>query len=163
MQIPTFIAFEVTDFENGYPYAVAWSLPDGQYKSVLIKPEDDWLIDFEMGQHNPDAPPLQDLLDQGQTVLEILKEWDLDFEDGELFCQEPVLAQYCLDLMAEAYNKENEWDVMSEYDCFENVDAMDLDDQRRWIMDTEGFSATNCEDVVKAAIFLFARVNLDEQ
>ncbi|MEJ2064689.1 MAG: hypothetical protein P8X74_15675 [Reinekea sp.] len=76
MNIPIFISFEVTDAETGYPYAIAWSLPNGQYKSVLVRPENDWLIDFETGNHNPDAPTMQDLLDQGQTVLDILKEWD---------------------------------------------------------------------------------------
>ncbi len=161
MNIPTFIAFEVTDVETGYPYAIAWSLPDGQYKSVLVRPEEDWLIDFEMGNYNPDAPSLQDLLDQGQTVLDILKEWDQDFEDGELFCQDPILAQFCLDMMFEAYSRECDLDVISEYDCFENVDQMDLDEQRRWIMDTEGLSATQCEDAVKTMIFLYARTNAE--
>jgi len=159
MNIPSFISFEVTDIETGYPYAIAWSLPDGQYKSVLVRPEDDWLIDFEMGQFNPDAPALQDLLDKGQTVLDIIREWTQDFEEGggELYCQDPVLAQYCIDLMFEAYQKECEYEVISEYDCYDNVDNMDLDDQRRWIMDTEGLSASNCEDAVKTMIFLYSR------
>lgn len=159
MKLPTFIAFEMTDVESGYPYAIAWSLPDGQYKSVLVRPEEEWLIDFETGQYNADVPSLQDLLDKGETVLDILKEWDLDLEDGELFCQDPVSAQYCLDLMFEAYGKECEYDVISEYDCYDNIESWDLDDQRRWIMDTEGLSATNCEDVVRSMIFLFARTN----
>ncbi len=159
MNLPTFIAFEVTDVETGYPYAVSWSLPDGQYKSVLIRPEDDWLIDFEMDQYNPDAPPLQDLLDKGETVRDILKEWDLDFETDELYCQDPVLAQYCFDLMFEAYDKECDYDLIPEYDCYHSMDSLDLDDQRRWIMDTEGLSATNCEDAVKGMVFLYSRVS----
>jgi hypothetical protein len=158
MNFPTFISFEVTDVETGYPYAIAWSLPDGQYKSVLVRPEEDWLIDFENGNHNPDAPPLQDLLDKGESVLDILKEWDLDLESGEIYCQDPVLAQYCMDMMFEAYNRECDHDLISEYDCYDNIDSMDLDEQRRWIMDTEGLSASHCEDAVKAMIFLFARV-----
>jgi hypothetical protein len=39
---------------------------------------------------------------------------------------------------------------------------MDLDEQRRWIMDTEGLSATNCEDVVKTMIFLYARTTEEQ-
>ncbi|MEJ2045145.1 MAG: hypothetical protein P8X89_17910 [Reinekea sp.] len=162
MNIPIFISFEVTDAETGYPYAIAWSLPNGQYKSVLVRPENDWLIDFETGNHNPDAPTMQDLLDQGQTVLDILKEWDHDFEDSELFCQDPVLAQYCMDMMYEAYGRECDLELISEYDCFEELDHLELDDQRRWIMDTEGLSASNCEDAVKTMIFLFARINSEQ-
>ncbi len=159
MNIPTFIAFEVTDIETGYPYAVAWSLPDGQFKSVLIRPEEEWLIDFETSQYSADAPSLQDLLDKGESVLDILKEWDLDLVSPELYCQDPISTQYCLDLMFDAYDKECEYDVISEYDCHDNIDAMDLDEQRRWIMDTEGLDATNCEDTVKSMIFLFARTD----
>ncbi|TXR53359.1 hypothetical protein [Reinekea thalattae] len=157
MNIPTFIAFEMTDIESGYPYAVSWSLKDGQYKTVLIRPEEEWLIDFETAQFNSDTPSVQDLLDKGESVLDILKEWDLDLEDGELYCQDPISTQYCLDLMFEAYQKECEYDVISEYDCFDNIDSFDLDEQRRWIMDTEGLSATNSEDIIKASIFLYAR------
>lgn len=157
MSLPLFIAFEVTDVENGYPYAVAWSLPNGQYKSVLVKPEDDWLIDFEAGQFNPDAPPLQDLLDKGESVIDILKEWERDFEGDELFCQDPVLAQYCMDLMHEAFQRECEYDLIGEYDCYDDVDSFDLDEQRRWIMDTEGLSDHYCEDAIKTMIFLYTR------
>ena len=158
MIIPSFIAFEVTNIENGYPYGIAWSLPDGQYKSVLVRPEDDWLIDYETGSYNPDAPALQDLLDQGQSVLDILREWEQDFDNGELFCQDPVLAQYCLDMMYDAYGRECDLDVIADYDCFDDIAQLDLDDQRRWIMDTEGLSASHCDDVVKTLIFLFARI-----
>jgi hypothetical protein len=158
MNIPTFIAFEVTDVETGYPYAIAWSLPDGQYKTVLVRPEEDWLIDFEMGQYSPDAPPLQDLLDKGESVKDILKEWQHDFERGELYCQDPILAQYCLDLMFNVLDKECEYEVVSEYDCYDKIDSFDIDDQRRWIMDTEGLNATQCEDMVRAMIYVYSRM-----
>jgi hypothetical protein len=161
MNFPIFISFEVTDIETGYPYAISWSLPDGQLKSVLVRPEEDWLIDFENGNFNPDAPSLQDLLDKGESVLDILKEWDHDFDGSEIYCQDPILAQYCMELMFDAYNRECDFDLISEYDCYDNVDSLDLDDQRRWIMDTEGLSASNCEDSVRAMIFLYARVEND--
>lgn len=159
MNLPQFLAFEVTDVESGYPYAAAWSLPDGQYKSVLIRPEEDWLIDFELGQFNPDAPALQDLLDKGESVLDILKEWAHDLECSELYCADPIITQYCLDLMHSAYESDCPQDVISEYELYEQEDTLDIDDQRRWIMDTEGLSATHCEDAVKAMIFVYARVN----
>lgn len=162
MNMPSFISFEMTDVENGYPYAIAWSLPDGQYKSVLVKPDDEWLIDWEAGQHSLDAPSLQDVLDKGESVPDILREWDNDFENGEVYCQDPLLAQYCFDLLFEAYGKECEYEIISEYDLYSNIDPLDLDDQRRWIMDTEGLSAFQCEDAVKAMIFLHSRIENGE-
>ena len=158
MNLPSFVSFEVTDVENGYPYAIAWSLPDGQYKTVLVKPEQEWLIDWEAGNLPTDAPSLQDVIDKGETVVDILKEWSVDFDNGEIYCQDPILAQYCFDLMFEAYDKECEYDIISEYNLYEKLDPLDVDDQRRWIMDTEGLSAIQCEDVVRAMVFLNARV-----
>ncbi|MCH8531680.1 MAG: hypothetical protein LAT65_12590 [Saccharospirillum sp.] len=159
MDLPIFLAFEVTDQEQGYPYAVAWSLPNGLYKSVLLKPEDDWLIDWESGQNSHGAPALQDLLERGETVLDVLKEWGEDFDKGEVYSEDPALAQYCLDMMYDAYGKDVAVEVIPAVEAFEGYDAMDIDDQRRWIMDTEGLNAVGAEDVTRTLIHLYARVH----
>lgn len=159
MDLPNFLAFEVTDHEQGYPYAVAWSLSDGQYKSVLLKPEDDWLIDWESGQNSHGAPALQDLMERGVTVLDVLKEWSEDFYKGEVYSEDPALAQYCLDMMYDAYGKDVAVEVIPASEAFEGHDPMDIDDQRRWIMDTEGLNAVGAEDVTRTLIHLYARVH----
>ncbi|MHA7879473.1 MAG: hypothetical protein ACX931_06770 [Saccharospirillum sp.] len=158
MELPIFLSFEVTDQEQGYPFAVAWSLPGGQYKSVLLKPEDDWLIDWESGNNSHGAPALQDLLERGETVLDVLKEWAEDFYGGEVYCEDPALAQYCLDMMYDAYGKDAPVEVIAATEAFEGVDSLDLDDQRRWIMDTEGLNAVGAEDVTRTWLHLYARV-----
>lgn len=159
MHLPVFLAFEVTDEDQGYPYSVAWSLNNGQYKSVLLKPEDAWLIDWDSGQNAAGAPPLQDLLDRGETVLDVIKEWAEDFSDGEVFSEDPALAEYCLDMMYNAYDKEVMAEVIPVRELFSDVDPMDLDDQRRWIMDTEGLMAVQAEDTVRTFIHLYAQVH----
>lgn len=159
MHLPVFLAFEVTDEDQGYPYAVAWSLNNGQYKSVLLKPEDAWLIDWDSGQNAAGAPPLQDLLDRGETVLDVIKEWAEDFNDGEVYSEDPALAEYCLNMMYDAYDKEVMAEVIPVRELFDDVDPMDLDDQRRWIMDTEGLMAVQAEDTVRAFIHLYAQVH----
>ncbi len=159
MELPIFLAFEVTDEDQGYPYSVAWSLPDGQYKAVLLKPEDDWLIDWESGQNSAGAPPLQDLLERGESVLDVLKEWAEDFNQSEVYCEDPALAQYCLDMMYDAYGKELPVEVVPASAAFEDEDPFDLDEQRRFIMETEGLTAVHAEDVARTYIHLYARVN----
>lgn len=159
MHLPVFLAFEVTDEDQGYPYSVAWSLNNGQYKSVLLKPEDAWLIDWDSGQNAAGAPPLQDLLDRGETVLDVIKEWAEDFSDGEVYSEDPALAEYCLDMMYDAYDKEVMAEVIPVRELFSDVDPMDLDDQRRWIMDTEGLMAVQAEDTVRTFIHLYAQVH----
>lgn len=159
MQLPVFIAFEVTDEDQGYPYSVAWSLKNGQYKSVLLKPEDAWLIDWDSGQNAAGAPPLQDLLDRGETVLDVLKEWAEDLNDGEVYCEDPALVEYCLDMMYDAYDKEVAAEVVPVSELFTDIDPLDLDDQRRWIMDTEGLMAVQAEDSVRTFIHLYAQVH----
>src|SRR5690606_3949662 len=43
MSYPQFIAIDGSSFEeHAHPVAIAWSLPDGQIKTTLIAPEDDW-------------------------------------------------------------------------------------------------------------------------
>lgn len=159
MHLPVFLAFEVTDEDQGYPYSVAWSLNNGQYKSVLLKPEDAWLIDWDSGQNAAGAPPLQDLLDRGETVLDVIKEWAEDFSDGEVYSEDPALAEYCLDMMYDAYDKEVMAEVIPIRELFSDVDPTDLDDQRRWIMDTEGLMAVQAEDTVRTFIHLYAQVH----
>ena len=39
------------------------------------------------------------------------------------------------------------------------IDPLDLDDQRRWIMDTEGLMAVQAEDSVRTFIHLYAQVH----
>ena len=159
MHLPVFLAFEVTDEDQGYPYAVAWSLNNGQYKSVLLKPEDAWLIDWDSGQNAAGAPPLQDLLDRGETVLDVIKEWAGDFHAGEVHCQDPALAEYCLDMMYEAYDREVAVEIVPVNEVFTDIDPMDLDDQRRWIMETEGLMAVQAEDEIRTFIHLYAQVH----
>lgn len=38
---PLFLDFEASSFE-GYPIEVAWSLPDGRVRNILIEPEVEW-------------------------------------------------------------------------------------------------------------------------
>ncbi|GGX65386.1 hypothetical protein [Saccharospirillum salsuginis] len=159
MELPIFLAFEVTDEDQGYPFAVAWSLPEGQYKSVLIKPEDEWLIDWESGQNAAGAPSVQDLKERGETVLDILKEWAEDFRHEEIYCEDPALAQFCLDMMYDAYGKELTAEVVPATAAFEEVDPFDLDDQRRVIMETEELTAVHAEDIARTYIHLYARIN----
>ncbi|MEX2321427.1 MAG: hypothetical protein WD668_08720 [Saccharospirillum sp.] len=159
MHLPVFIAFEVTDEDQGYPYSVAWSLNNGQYKSVLLKPEDAWLIDWDSGQNAAGAPPLQDLLDRGETVLDVIKEWAEDLNDGEVYSEDPALAEYCFNMMYDAYDKEVAAEIIPVNELFTDIDPMDLDDQRRWIMDTEGLMAVQAEDAVRTFIHLYAQVN----
>lgn len=159
MELPIFLAFEVTDEDQGYPFSVAWSLPNGQYKAVLMKPEEEWLIDWESGQHAAGAPSVQDLQERGESVLDILKEWAEDFSHEEVYCEDPALAQYCLDMMYDAYDKELSVEVVPASAAFEDVDPFDLDEQRRLIMETEGLTAVHAEDIARTYIHLYARVN----
>lgn len=159
MQLPSFLAFEVTDEDQGYPYAVAWTLPSGQYKAVLIQPEDDWLIDWDSGQYAAGAPSLDDLRERGESVLDVLKEWATDFDQGEVYCEDPALAQYCLDLMHDAYGKELAVEVIPALAAFEDFDPLDVDEQRRWIMATEDLTAIHAEDVARTYVHLYARIH----
>ena len=52
---PAFIAVE-TGEDSSLPLAIAWALPDGQMKHVLIQPDDEWLDGemLELGDYSLD-------------------------------------------------------------------------------------------------------------
>ena len=81
-RFPLFIDIEAsTAEENGFPTAISWSLPDGQLKSVLIIPDDEW-----DPWENADAGiDLQHLFDQGMTGHDIIRELNEDLDGQTVF------------------------------------------------------------------------------
>ena len=81
-RFPLFIDIEASTAEdNGFPTAISWSLPDGQLKSVLIIPDDEW-----DPWENADAGiDLQHLFDQGMTGHDIIRELNEDLDGQTVF------------------------------------------------------------------------------
>ena len=66
---PLFIDIETSSADDtAFPTSISWSLPDGQLKSVLIIPDDEW-----EPWDNTDADiDLQHLFDQGVSGPDVI-------------------------------------------------------------------------------------------
>lgn len=106
MSYPQFIAIDGSSFEeHAHPVAIAWSLPDGQIKTTLIAPEDDW-EDWDISLQdlhgiNPDT-----LYQRGETCWSVIRELEQDLENPYLFADSPERVTVLLEKLYEACNRD---------------------------------------------------------
>jgi len=85
---PIFISLDLTgNDEQGLPFAIAWSLPNGQIKSTLIIPDEEWDL-WEHGDPNVDIEQLQEM---GASTIEIMQELANDIDVDSLYCFDDLL------------------------------------------------------------------------
>ncbi|MGS0466934.1 hypothetical protein ACU8V3_07020 [Cobetia marina] len=97
---PAFIAVE-TGEDSSLPLAIAWALPDGQMKHVLIQPDDEWLDGemLELGDYS-----LDDLRSFGVSPLDVLKELEQDYYQTTLYTTGVMDDEQALARLFDAYN-----------------------------------------------------------
>ncbi|WP_233266409.1 hypothetical protein [Cobetia sp. L2A1] len=97
---PAFIAVE-TGEDSSLPLAIAWALPDGQMKHVLIQPDDEWLDNelLELGDYS-----LEDLRSFGVSPLDVLKELEQDYYQTTLYTTGINDDEHSLARLFDAYN-----------------------------------------------------------
>lgn len=102
-RFPIFIDFECSSPDaDGFPVAVCWSTPDGQVKSTLITPEDDWL---ESGNHLFDDGRLDidDLMLHGVSALEVIRELQTDLDTDVVYVDGSGEDEHWLDMLFDSY------------------------------------------------------------
>lgn len=99
MNYPVIIAFEMSSYdEEGFPTAVAWSLPGGEIKTTLVAPEEAWLErDHGYLEVDPDRLQLE-----GHGVKAVLTELQEDLETEALYAVDPFVCQQALEALVEA-------------------------------------------------------------
>ncbi|MDX5388428.1 MAG: hypothetical protein LPK24_18065, partial [Marinobacter sp.] len=82
MSIPRFLDIEYCQTDDAlFPVAMAWSLADGQMKTVVIAPEEAWLPDDgDLGDFD-----LRYLEEQGVPLLELVQELHQDLPDQTVY------------------------------------------------------------------------------
>lgn len=155
MSLPTFIAIEAaTDEAASFPVSIAWSLPDGSIKHVLILPDDAWLEDAE------------DLLvrDMGLGVesysaAEVVREFLYDQQDDVYYLDQLQPQEGWLLKLFDAAGQEV---------GFELVEASELcagDDWSQAYLEAQqflGLDPTRAEDQVRALLEAHVRLTGDQ-
>ncbi len=105
MKYPLIIAFEMSSYEDdAFPVAVAWSLPEGQIKSTLISPDEEWLEQlYDQGGAGIDP---EQLLLEGHSAKSVIEELQLDLGDERLYSPDPFTAETAIERFAESLDRE---------------------------------------------------------
>tara|TARA_R110002072_G_scaffold172728_4_gene327041 strand:+ start:10368 stop:10862 length:495 start_codon:yes stop_codon:yes gene_type:complete len=148
---PLFIDIETSSpDENAFPTSIAWSLPDGQMKSVLIIPDDEW-----EPWHNTDADiDLQHLFDQGVSGPDVIRELNEDLDGQTVYIDGLDEDENLLELLFDTYQHSLGFEIASLRELFpkqgiENILSLRNDIANEYQLDIE-----QIEDKVRALIFL---------
>ncbi|ODC03864.1 hypothetical protein BFW38_10225 [Terasakiispira papahanaumokuakeensis] len=156
MSIPMFIAVDAAEMdESSYPVAIAWSMPDGRIKSVLIMPEDHWQDDVAVLASREDM----DLELHGVQADEVIRELLYDqlddvFYTDQLFPQE----QWLLKLF-DAARREVTFELAEAQQLMPDVDWLD---QFRLTLSQLGLDEQRAEDRIRAMLEVHVALTGDE-
>ncbi|MBM94642.1 MAG: hypothetical protein CMI09_02175 [Oceanospirillaceae bacterium] len=106
MNYPHFIAIDPSSHEEtSHPIAIAWSMSDGQIKTTLIQPEDDW-EDWDYALEDLHGINQDTLYQRGETCWSVLREMENDLEESYLRSDDFEQVERLLGLIYEACGKE---------------------------------------------------------
>ena len=151
MALPLFLDIEMSHpDEGGFPVAIAWSLPDGSIKSVLIVPDDDWAPWDNVGLDID----LQHLIDQGEAGPDIIRELNLDLVGQTVFVDDLDDDEHLLALLFETYSDEPNFEMASIRQLYPRYDLETLLSLRHQVASEYQFDLDNIEDRIRALLYL---------
>ncbi|KZZ58128.1 hypothetical protein A3762_08385 [Oleiphilus sp. HI0125] len=149
---PIFIAFDTIDtYERQIPISASWSLPDGQIKTTLINPDEDW---EEYILDNPSID-IDLLIDQGATPAETLKELAHDSEEGSIFCADYYTDNAAYTELYEAINSDPSMELSEWQSTLDTGASGQVEQMRQWIIEQHSLNIELSEDRVKAMLFSY--------
>lgn len=146
MSYPQFIAIDGSSFEDyAHPVAIAWSLPNGQIKTTLVAPEDDW-DDWDISLQdlhgiNPDT-----LHQRGETAWSVIRELEHDLDNPYIFADHNERVENLLNKLYEACERELNFEIVN---CREEIDPNSLDDYAHFQI--------SCDERVETMLKTWAR------
>jgi len=156
MALPVFIDIKTShNDEGGFPTAIAWSLPDGSIKSVLIVPDDEW---EPWGNSGPEVD-VQHLLDQGESGLEIVREINQDLSGQTAFIDGLDDDEFMLERLFETYNNAPDFELATLTQLLPGNDIESLLAIRSQIADEYQFDIHHIDDNIRAMLYLFEQLS----
>lgn len=151
MHYHTFLDLEFNDSaDHLFPTAIAWSLPNGQIKSVVITPEDEWLPD----DTDSLTVDVRYLYEQGVPVLEILRELSEDLADQTVFVDGLDPDAELLEILFDALGIEQPFETQPITELIDQYAADALSDRLRQIITEQDLAPELAESTVHALLLL---------
>lgn len=124
MNYPQFIAIDASSFEEwAHPVAIAWSLADGQIKTTLIAPDDDW-DDWDISLQDLHGITPETLYQRGETPWSVIRELEQDLENSYIFADQPERVEALLEKLYESCSRELNFEI-GHYNEQVAADALD--------------------------------------
>ncbi|MFT5717959.1 MAG: hypothetical protein ACI9T7_002158 [Oleiphilaceae bacterium] len=155
MTHPLFIDVEASHAdENAFPTSIAWSLPDGTLKSVIISPDSDW---DPWENASPDID-IQLLMDQGVSGPDVIREMNEDLDGQTVFVDGLDEDEALLELLFETYNNTFGFELATIAQLHTKHKLEDLLVVRQQVADEYQFNLDLAEDNVQALLHLSERL-----
>lgn len=146
MQFPHLLTMELVATDDLIiPIAIAWTLNDGQYKSVYIRPEDAWLEALQEQASAMDISP-DHLIEQGQSTLDIARELEQDLQQNELYCLDIDSHDQALEMIFSSINQEPSSQCQPLLQLFPGWSISEFEDRQRDMLDYLGISLATAEE-----------------
>ncbi|MCP5208850.1 MAG: hypothetical protein H7A01_16765 [Hahellaceae bacterium] len=126
MSTPIFADIEASmNDASGFPTAICWSLANGEIKSVLIIPEDEWLEDEENIEPHVN---MRELYNHGVPVLDIIREMNEDLDGKTVYMPGHYFENEWLEKLFAAYNIDPSFEPLPLAELL-NIDQEDVPGQ----------------------------------
>jgi hypothetical protein len=148
---PRFLDIEYCQTEDTlFPVAMAWSLENGQMKTVVIAPHDDWIPeDGDLGDFD-----LLYLEEQGVPLIEIVRELHQDLPDQTVYVDGMDPDEILIDLIFDAVDSEAPFEIVGIESLITSLSREALDDRRRQLLTDEGLQPQLPENGVYALLLI---------
>ncbi len=151
MSLPRFLDIEYCQTDSAlFPNAIAWSLADGQMKTVVIAPDESWLP----GDEEPGDLDLQFLMEQGVPLIELVRELHEDLPDQTVYVDGLDPDEMLVDMIFSAVGHEPPFEIALISDLITGLDVESLEDRRHQLMIEEGLEPQLPENGVYALLLL---------
>jgi len=144
--------------DNAFPTSIAWSLPDGTIKSVIISPDSDW---DPWDNARPDLD-IQHLMDQGVSGPDVIREMNDDLDGQTVFVDGLDEDELLLELLFETYDNTPGFELATVAQLHPQHNFEDVLVIRRQIADEYQFNLDLAEENVQALLHLSERLSADK-
>lgn len=157
--VPCFLDIEFCQSEDCFfPFAIAWSLPDGQMKTVMIEPDDSWLPD----DGDPPDVDLRYLREQGVPLIELAQVLHEDLPDQTVYVDGLDPDESLVDMIFDALSMDAPFEVAPVSELITTLSLADIEDWRRGLMFQHGLEPQLPENGVYALLMLAEHQGLVE-
>ena len=151
MPAPRFLDIEYCQTDDVlFPVAMAWSLEDGQMKTVVIAPADEWIPeDADLGDID-----LLYLEEQGVPLIELAQELHQDLPDQTVYVDGMDPDEILVDLIFTAVAMDAPFEIAGMEELVTSLPREALDDRRRQLLSDEGLEPQLPEKGVYALLLI---------